>query len=881
MILARAASRSRHGPKGSVADPTLRNRLTAREPAAHGRELAGTGAERMGPYTAKRDFAATPEPQGQAGEADGNRFCVQKHDARRLHYDLRLELDGVLKSWAVTRGPSLVPGEKRLAVHTEDHPIEYLAFEGVIPKGEYGGGTMILWDQGQWTPESDPHKGYAKGHLDFTLQGERLKGRWHLVRMRPRPREKKEQWLLLKGDDEYARAPAEPEITEEITTSILSGRTNADLAQAGDLRTDHAARERAGRQAACAGQLAKLAGAKKDILPAFLEPSLATLADTAPEGAEWIHEIKLDGYRLQARIEGDRVKLLTRKGLDWTAKFSGIAQSLRALKLGSALIDGEVVVEDEAGVSSFTGLQEALKSGRSDRMLFYAFDLLYLDGYDLTRVPLIDRKILLAGCLDDVPAHGAVRYSEHLERSGAAMFRHACRLGLEGIVSKRKDLPYRAGRGPHWLKVKCMQRQEFVIAGYVPSTTSRKAVGSLVLGVHEGGRLVHVGRVGTGFTEAIARDLWTVLDASKRSETPFAQKVPAEAARGVRWLEPKLVAEVELRGWTTDGLLRHASFKGLRDDKDAAEVVREAAARSFGKAALCPTTPTISRLTHPDRVLWPDVGLTKQGLAEYYADIAGWALPHLADRPLSLVRCPSGVGKDCFFQKHAWEGIGSAIGRRTIQDEDVLFIRDLEGLVALAQAGVLEIHPWGSTIGNPERPDRITIDLDPGEDVAWTALIEGACEVRERLRALGLESFVKTTGGKGLHVVVPLMPRAEWDEVKRFAQELADAMARDTPQQYVATSALRERKGRLSLDFLRTGRGAPAVGPSSPRARAGAPVSPPLGWDELSPNLRPSHFTVDNLPTRLRHLAQDPWADIGRLDQVLPGGSSARRTRRA
>ena len=794
---------------------------------------------------------------------------------------MRLELDGVLKSWAVTRGPSLVPGEKRLAVHTEDHPIEYLTFEGVIPKGEYGGGTMILWDQGQWMPESDPHKGYAKGHLDFTLQGERLKGRWHLVRMRPRPREKKEQWLLLKGDDEYARALGEPEITEEITTSILSGRTNADLAQAGDLRTDHAARERAGRQAACAGQLAKLGGAKKGILPAFLEPSLATLADTAPEGAEWIHEIKLDGYRLQARIEGDRVKLLTRKGLDWTAKFSGIAQSLRALKLGSALIDGEVVVEDEAGVSSFTGLQEALKSGRSDRMLFYAFDLLYLDGYDLTRVPLIDRKVLLAGCLDDVPAHGAVRYSEHLERSGAAMVRHACRLGLEGIVSKRKDLPYRAGRGPHWLKIKCMQRQDFVIAGYVPSTTSRKAVGTLVLGLHEGGRLVHVGRVGTGFTEAVARDLWTALEALKRSDPPFAQKLPAEAARGVRWVEPKLVAEVELRGWTTDGLLRHASFKGLRDDKDAAEVVREAAARSSGKAALRPTTPTISRLTHPDRVLWPDVGLTKQGLAEYYADIAGWALPHLADRPLSLVRCPSGVGKDCFFQKHAWEGIGSEIGRHTVQDEEVLFIRDLEGLVALVQAGVLEIHPWGSTIGNPERPDRITIDLDPGEDVAWTALIEGACEVRERLRALGLESFVKTTGGKGLHVVVPLTPRAEWEEVKRFAQELADAMARDTPQRYVATSALRERKGRIYLDYLRNGRGATAVGAYSPRARAGAPVSTPLGWDELSPNLRPSHFTVDNLPTRLRHLAQDPWADIGRVDQVLPGRSSARRRRRA
>ena len=804
----------------------------------------------------------------------GDRFCVQKHDATRLHYDLRLELDGVLKSWAVTRGPSLVPGEKRLSVHTEDHPMEYLTFEGVIPKGEYGGGTMIVWDQGRWRPDGDPRKGYAKGHLDFTLEGQRLKGRWHLVRMRPRPREKKEQWLLIKGDDEYARKADDPEIVEEETTSILSGRTNDELAASGAIREDHAARANVtAKRTAPPPSASRVKGAKKGILPPFVEPELATLGETAPSGDEWVHEIKFDGFRLQARIDGGKVKLLTRKGLDWTDKFPRTADALKGLKLGSALIDGEVVVEDESGASSFTALQEALKTGQPGRMTFYAFDLLYLGGYDLRSVPLIERKTLLAGCLDDAPAGGPIRYSEHIERDGEAMLRNACRLGLEGIISKRKDQPYRSGRAKDWFKTKCTERQELVIAGYVPSTTSAKMVGSLVMGVHEGGKFVHVGRVGTGFTDPVARSLRDELERIKRPASPFSGKLTAAAVRGVRWAEPKLVAEVELRGWTSDGLLRHASFKGLRDDKDAAEVVRETRVSSNGASA----SKREFELTHPDRVLWPDVGVTKEGLAEFYAEIADWVLPHLVDRPLSLVRCPSGAASKCFFQKHAWDGIGKAIKRKDIGDDEVLFIEDLNGLIALVQASVLEIHPWGSKLRKVEAPDRITFDLDPGQDVPWMALIDAANEVRERLSSMHLESFVKTTGGKGLHVVVPLTPKADWETVKSFAQDVAERMAKDSPSRYTAVLSKSARGGKIFIDYLRNGRGATAVAAYSTRARDGATVSTPLAWDELSPAIRPSHFNLENLPTRLRHLGSDPWVGIDKIEQALPRLSAKRR----
>ncbi|ANY79583.1 DNA ligase [Microvirga ossetica] len=857
----------------------------AKKPATSGktasRRSAADPARRSAPlkaYAAKRNFAATPEPKGKTVRRQADRFCIQRHDARRLHFDLRLELDGVLKSWAVTRGPSLVSGEKRLAVHTEDHPIEYLTFEGGIPRGEYGGGTMIVWDTGTWTPIGDPHRGYAKGHLEFELAGQRLNGRWHLVRMRAKPRESKEQWLLIKSDDEYAKPKDEPEIVSVELTSILSGKTNGDLAASDEIRSDHAERAKAaGTKPRPVPELARMPKARKGLLRTFIEPSLATLVDEAPHGDEWIHEIKFDGYRLQARIDGKNVKLLTRKGLDWTAKFKPVAAALRDLKLGSALLDGELVVEDKTGLSSFASLQADLKSGRTDRMVFNAFDLLYLDGYDLTKLPLIERKTFLATLLEDAPAGGILRYSSHLEGDGETMIRHACRLGLEGIVSKHRDRPYLASRGMHWQKTKCTQRQEFVIAGYVPSSVSPKAIGSLVLGVYEDKRLVHVGRVGTGFSATLARDLWTDLERLKRPASPFSAALSRDAARGVRWVKPELVAEVEFRGWTTDGILRHASYKGLREDKDPSEIVRETAKSALSRA----NAPALSsfNLTHPDRMLWPDTGLTKQGLADYYADIAEWILPHVANRPLSLVRCPSGIEGSCFFQKHAWNGMSKAVQHRAIDGEDTLFIDDLEGLIALVQSGVLEIHAWGSSMENPETPDRIVMDLDPAEDVPWTALIDAALEVRERLGNAGLESFVKTTGGKGLHLVAPLRPKAGWDEVKSFAQSLAETMAGDSPDRYVATMSKRARAGKIFVDYLRNGRGATAVAPYSTRARSGAPVSTPLAWSELSASMRPDHFTVANLPTRLAHLKSDPWADLPELDQGLPQRKGRSRKR--
>jgi len=878
-VAARAPKRPRKAPETA---PKGRSRARTDSPADKRRSKVLP--DPLAPYKGKRDFGRSPEPEGRAERAAGDRFVVQKHDARRLHYDLRLELDGVLKSWAVTRGPSLTLGEKRLAVHTEDHPLEYLAFEGVIPQGEYGGGTMIVWDQGRWTPEGDPHFGYKKGHLEFTLEGERLKGRWHLVRTRPKPREKKEQWLLLKADDEFARPPGSPEITAEETTSVLSGRTNDELAAGGEVRADHADRAEASR--ARAGDLPAVAGipgARKSILPPFVEPCLATLVEQAPVGGEWVHEIKFDGYRLQARIDGSKVKLLTRKGLDWTDKFRRTADALKALKLGSALIDGEVVVE-EAGVSTFSGLQEALKTERSDRMVYYAFDLLYLGGHDLATAPLIERKTLLAGVLDDAPAGGAIRYSDHIETDGSTMVRHACRLGLEGIISKRRDLPYRSGRRGDWLKTKCTARQEFVIAGYVPSTTVAKAVGALVLGVNEGGRLVHVGKVGTGYTEATARRLWTELDKIKRPASPFPEKLPRIATNGVRWVEPKLVAEVELRGWSSDGLIRHGSFKGLREDKDPEEIVREGGRPQAGARPKPARRPDFA-LTHPDRVLWPDLGLTKQGLADFYIEIADWILPHVVNRPLSLVRCPGGYGKECFFQKHAWAGLDTSLVRRVRMGEDEgLAIADLAGLLALVQAGVLEIHPWGSTTADPEKPDRITFDLDPDESVPFQTVVASALEVRERLAAAKLESFVKTTGGKGLHVVVPLTPKAGWDEVKGFTEAFATRLAVEFPDRYTANMAKKARTGRIFVDYLRNGRGATAIAAYSTRARAGAPVATPVTWDEL-PSLRAGNqYRVDNLLSRLDHLSRDPWADLARTKQTLPsvapkaGQRSRRRT---
>jgi bifunctional non-homologous end joining protein LigD len=839
-------------------------------------KTAKTKARRkpLGEYARKRDFARTPEPKPErCGDATGA-FVVQKHAARRLHYDLRLELDGVLKSWAVTRGPSLTLGEKRLAVRTEDHPIEYLDFEGNIPKGEYGGGSMIVWDRGRWFPEGDPHKGLTKGHLAFKLDGARLKGGWHLVRMRPRRGEKTEPWLLIKSEDAFSRRVGDPEITDEETTSRISGRTNQELAAEGELRIDHKARAAAARRRKhILPDVGRIPGARKGLLPTFLEPSQASPCEKPPSGPKWIHEIKHDGYRIQARIDGRTTRLFTRKALDWTARFRGIADALAELGLGSALIDGEIVVEDEKGFSGLNNLQADLKSGRRDRFRYFVFDLLYCEGYDLTAAALLNRKNLLQTIVAGLSPDSPIRFSEHLETDGPTVLEHSCRIGLEGIISKRKDLPYKPGRGEHWFKAKCQQSQEFVILGYVRSTAASGAVGSLALGYYSGDELVYAGRVGTGWSADLATSMRSELDKIKAKKPTLRKDLPAGAEKGVVWTEPRLVCEVEYRDWTHDGLIRQASFKGLREDKPARDISLETPL----KRAKMPSTSEMRgiALTHPERILWPESGITKQGLADYYGDIADRILPHVAGRVLSLLRCPSGTSNTCFFAKHPWAGLNDVVHRVDVGEQEPMLVLDSPpGLMSLVQAGVVEIHPWGSRADRLEQPDRLIFDLDPGEEVPWSAVIAAAREVRDRLEAHRLKSFVKTSGGKGLHVVVPIEPSADWAEAKAFTASIARAMAADQPDHYVATAAKRARGGRIFVDYLRNDRGSTAVAAYSTRALPQASVSTPLEWDELSEGLRSDHFTVGNVRHRLAFLKRDPWNGFFKVRQRIPAARS-------
>jgi bifunctional non-homologous end joining protein LigD len=831
-------------------------------------------------YRAKRRFGVTSEPKGTRKRGQGDAFVIQKHAARRLHYDLRLELDGVMKSWAVTRGPSLVPGEKRLAVQVEDHPIDYNTFEGTIPEGEYGGGTVMIWDRGTWQPEHDPHQGLAKGHLSFTLDGEKLHGGWHLVRMRRRSGEKRDNWLLLKQDDAAARRPGDTDILEQKTRSVKTGRSMDEIAKGAPCQQSARGKRTPVKRAAKPASRKSKRKRAGDELPAFIAPCLATLADKAPESGNWVHEIKFDGYRLQARLAHGKVKLLTRKGLDWTPKFPVVAEAVAKLPAETALIDGEVVVEDEAGVSSFSLLQQALKDGDAGRMVFYVFDLLHLDGDDLRPLPLQARKAALAKLIARAPK--TLRLSESIAEPGPVLLKQACKLRLEGIVSKRTDAAYHSGRGHDWIKTKCSDRQEFVVAGFAPSTNDAHSVGALVLGVYDRGALRYAGRTGTGFTHDSARELYRKLKALKRDTPPFAS-MPQEE-RGVRapvWVTPKLVAEVDFHGWTHGDRVRQASFQGLREDKSAKEVVHEI------KAVAATNTATIAKrrsapivkadnkvgaitLSHPDRVYWPDAGISKRDLADYYCTVWEWMRPHVVGRPIALLRCPDGIDRQCFFQKHASAGVATEHLHEVAEKGDkIISIDDLDGLLALVQAGVLEIHIRGSTIDDRERADRLVFDLDPGPGVGWREVVAAAREVRALLTQLRLKSFVKTTGGKGLHVVLPIKP-TPWDAAKDFAHAVAAGMARDAPERYVATATIAKRKGRIFIDYLRNSREATAVAPYSTRARPGAAVSTPLDWPELANLKSADQYTVENLPQRLKRLRKDPWAGIGRLQQRLP-----------
>ena len=821
-------------------------------------------------YNARRSFDKTPEPKGTKAEQQGSSFVIQKHDARRLHYDFRLEMDGVLKSWAVTRGPSLDPEDKRLAVHVEDHPLSYGDFEGVIPRGQYGGGTVIVWDRGTWRPVGDARRGYRKGHLEFELDGEKLRGRWHLVRMHGKPGESRENWLLIKGEDEEARHRGGADILEERPESVKTGRSvEAVAAKPGDTWNSRPVSKKAAASTSGKKQAHALPkGARKQAMPSFVPPALAALKPKPPDGSRWLHEIKFDGYRLQARLDQGKLQLLTRSGLDWTEKFGrAVTGALKGLPVERVLIDGEIVVERDNGASDFSALQQDLSEGRSDRFVFYAFDLLHLDGSDLRGAALSERKALLEKLLPAGDPH--LRYSQHFEESGALVLEHACRLSLEGVVSKVRNSKYVSGRKGEWVKSKCSMRQEFVIGGYTVSSASDHAIGSLALGVYENGKLRHVGRVGTGYTGEAAAMLLGRLKPLERKESPFGDTLTALARRDLHFVKPELVAEVEFRAWSADGNLRHASFRGLREDKPAGEIEREEKAVSETQAP-----QSKIKFTHPDRLYWPDDGVTKQGLADYYAQVWRHMAPFVVNRPLALLRCPEGIEGQRFFQKHAWRSINKAVEQ--IRDpgdrggEPLIRITDFDGLMALVQSAALEIHPWGATTASWEKPDMITMDIDPADDVAWEGVIGAALELKRRFEEAGLAAFVKTSGGKGLHVVAPLKPQAGWAPVKSFAKAMAADMSKAEPEKYLSVATKAKRQGRIFIDYLRNGRGNTAVAAYSARARPGAAVSAPLEWSELTAEIGPAHFTVNNMGARLSGLKKDPWDGFFAVAEPLP-----------
>lgn len=892
-------------------------------------------------YRSMRDFAMTAEPSGAesgkrgAKKQDALPFVVQKHAATRLHYDFRLGWRGVLKSWAISKGPSYFPGDKRLAVEVEDHPIGYGGFEGTIPKGQYGGGTVMVWDQGTWEPHVDVDEGLRTGRLKFALHGEKLKGNWALVRMGGHAaREGKPNWLLIKEHDEYERAAEDEPITEEAPNSVVTGRDLQAIADAEDhvWQSNKAAaagpnrsrltlrrkqgvepretprNENAQREIAAPERSGVLKETSREAMPGFLPPQLAVSVNAPPSGGDWAHELKLDGYRIQAHVADQKrgarkVTLYSRNGLDWTHRMPEVARQMANLPVKAAVLDGEVVVLDETGGTSFAELQAAFEEGKQARMTYFVFDLLHLDGHNLRDLPLTRRKEILEGLIGEMGDQETIRYSEHILAEGAEMFSNACKLGAEGVISKLAQGRYSSGRSKEWVKSKCIHQQEFVIGGFTLPSDGGPGIGALLLGYYRDGELIYAGRTGTGFTQSSRAHLRKEVDKLRTARTPFSD-LPREASRDAIWVTPKLAAEVNFASWTGGGMVRQASFQGLREDKAAKEVVREEprsiqrpekaskkrAEHSAGVSAAKRITPVKSAassrgtkgevdiegvvLSHPEKILDEETGLTKEQLARYYSAVAGVMLPHIAERPLSLVRCPEGSGKPCFFQKHIGKGLPAGVssvpvkGKSSGTVEQYITIDNEKGLVGLAQMGVLEIHPWGSHNHALETPDQLIFDLDPGEGIAWKQLVASAFEVRALLTQLGLESFVKSTGGKGLHIVAPITPEREWAEVKAFAHSFVRMMESANPKLYLTKMTKAARKSRIYLDYLRNERGATAVAPYSPRARKGAHVAIPLSWDELKKMPRPE-FAVANFESWKARLKHDPWAKMEKVKQSL------------
>lgn len=812
-------------------------------------------------YYKKRDFVKTPEPKGNINQKGHYLYIIQKHAASHLHYDFRLELHGVLKSWAIPKGPSLDPKIKRLAMHVEDHPVEYGSFEGIIPKGQYGGGTVMLWDKGSWEPlDENPYKAYEEGHLRFNLHADKLKGRWDLIRFKD-----EKHWFLIKYQDEYAKNQEDYDITNHLTRSVISNYSMDEIAE-------HYNPIWQSTEKAVNPKIVLPKGLIKTPFPNSISPQLATLVDKPPEGSEWIHEIKFDGYRILAFKNGASTFLKSRNNKDWTKDLQPIANALNQLPFKQIIFDGEVVVVDAEGRSDFQLLQNALKNIEHAPLIYFIFDLLYFEGYDLRGLPLIERKDILKNSLNAEMPY--LHFSNHILGEGKKLFDYSCNSGLEGIISKRLESTYLSKRSKGWLKVKCLKRQEFVVGGYAPPKGSRSHFGSLFLGVFdEKGDLNFTGNVGTGFNARTLNEVYQLLLQNKAESNPFTSTPPGFTR--AHWVHPNLVCEVEFTEWTKEGHLRHPSFKGMRLDKKAREVVRES--ELFLKEVE-KEEPPVSKskssfaITHEDKILYPEDNITKRDLLNYYELISDYILPYLALRPLTLVRCPSGYN-DCFFQRHYNKTRQKALypieDPQSKEHEQYIYLRDKQGLLGLVQMGVLEIHPWGSTINQLDHPDIIIIDLDPAQDVPWSKVVQGAKEIRNYLAQYKLTSFVKTTGGKGLHVVVPILAEYNWDEVKNFTHVFVQWMEQLNPKDYIGVMTKSKREGKIFVDYLRNQQAATAISPYSTRARPHAPVATPLSWEELSNHMEDNTYTLKTLPKRLEQLKKDPWEDFWSIKQSL------------
>jgi bifunctional non-homologous end joining protein LigD len=853
-------------------------------------------------YRKKRDFKKTAEPSGAKSVPKSKRlrFVIQKHDATRLHYDLRLELDGVFKSWAVTRGPSLDPADKRLAVEVEDHPLDYGDFEGTIPEGQYGGGTVMLWDRGYWEPEGDPERMLQKGDLKFTLDGEKLNGSWVLVRMRnDKFKSKRNNWLLIKHHDEFEE-PGDEDALLDDARSVASGRTMEDIAAGkgrkprpfmrktktfkkdavwNSNRGEQANTRKRVRVASLKASTPRQTSKKSVALPSFVEPELCKLLDRPPGAAGWGHEIKFDGYRMQLRVEDGKARLRTRKGLDWTEKFAAIAQHAGALP--DCIIDGEICALDRDGAPDFAALQAALSDGRTNELIFFAFDLMFLNGEDLRKLSLRERKARLAQTLKgSVGKDSSIRFVEHFEIAGDAVLQSACRMHLEGIVSKKLDSPYRSGRIGDWTKSKCRAGHEVVVGGW---DETNGVFRSLLVGVHRGKHFVYVGKVGTGFGRSTVARISPRLKKLETDASPFEGANAPKRGKEFHWVKPELVAEIEFAGWTGDGNVRQASFKGLREDKPAAEVEAEKPAKASTTELAKPKPKqkaipsALSKggavmgvaISKPDKALWPNAGdrkpVTKLDLAEYFEAVGEWIMPHIEGRPCSIVRLPDGIHGESFFQRHSMRGMSNLLTAVRVSGDrqPYLEIDRVEGLAAIAQIAGLELHPWNCAPDQPNVPGRLVFDLDPAPDVKFDRVIAGALEIRDRLKKLGLVSFCKTTGGKGIHVVTPLSTKAKdrvsWPEAKAFARVVCEQMAADSPHDYLVTMAKKDRGGRIFLDYLRNDRMSTAVAPLSPRAREGATVSMPLTWPQVKKGLDPKRFTIRTAPALIKK--SSAWRD--------------------